>query len=114
MNLNPQCPIYKAARLNKALFGKIMVAKPPVRASKVGKRNSRALTKSRGGRGFPPASMRVRPGYFCRELKENGTKRTPSCTIPLLLIAYTQKLEILVTALNRASPSPKFQSAKLA
>ena len=51
MNLNPQCPIYKAARLNKALFGKIMVAKPPVRASKVGKRNSRALTKSRGGGG---------------------------------------------------------------
>ena len=120
MNLNPQCPIYKAARLNKALFGKIMVAKPPVRASKVGKRNSRALTKSRGGGGggggggFPPATMSMRPGYFQRELKENGTKRTPSCTIPLLLIAYTQKLEILVTALNRASPSPKFQSAKLA
>ena len=113
MNLNPQCSIYKAARLNKALFGKIMVEKPPVRASKVGKRNSRALLRA-GGRGFPPASMRVRPGYFHRELKENGTKRTPSCTIPLLLIAYTQKLEILVTALNRASPSPKFQSAKLA
>ena len=67
-----------------------------------------------GGGGFPPATMSLRPGYFQRELKENGTKRTPSCTIPLLLIAYTQKLEILVTALNRASPSPKFQSAKLA
>ena len=53
MNLNPQCPIYKAARLNKALFEKIMVAKPPVRASKVGKRNSRALTKSRGARISP-------------------------------------------------------------
>ena len=30
MNLNPQCPIYKAARLRQALLGKIMVAKPPV------------------------------------------------------------------------------------
>ena len=30
MNLNPQCPIYKAARLRRALLGKIMVAKPPV------------------------------------------------------------------------------------
>ena len=30
MNLNPQCPIYKAARLRQALLGKIMVVKPPV------------------------------------------------------------------------------------
>ena len=53
INFNPQCPIYKAARLRQAHLGKIMVAKPPVRASKVGKRNSRALTKSRGAGIFP-------------------------------------------------------------
>ena len=53
MNFNPQCSIFKAARLRQAHLGKIMVAKPPVRASKVGKRNSRALTKTRGARIFP-------------------------------------------------------------
>ena len=53
MNLSPQCPIYKAARLRQALLGKIMMARPPVRASKVDKRNSRALTKIWGARIFP-------------------------------------------------------------
>ena len=113
MNLNPQCSIYKAATLNKALSGKLWWRNHQCEPARLA-RGIAGLSLRAGGRGFPPASMRVRPGYFHRELKENGTKRTPSCTIPLLLIAYTQKLEILVTALNRASPSPKFQSAKLA
>ena len=111
MNLNPQ--FIKQLDLTRLFSGKLWWRNHQCEPARLA-RGIAGLSLRVGGRGFPPASMRVRPGYFRRELKENGTKRTPSCTIPLLLIAYTQKLEILVTALNRASPSPKFQSAKLA
>ena len=53
------------------------------------------------GQGFPPATMRVSPTYstFLRNRKKMEPKELPSYTIPLLLIAYTWQLEILVTAL---------------
>ena len=58
----------------------------------------RAVTKSQG-RGFSPATMSVSPRYSYRKQKNNRAKRTSKSTIPLLLIAYTRLLEILVTAL---------------
>ena len=44
--------------------------------------------------------MSITPDYFYRKQKENKTKKTSSlCSIPHLLISYTQQLEILATAL---------------
>jgi len=55
------------------------------------------------GLGFPPATISVSPGSstFIRNRRKMEPKVLPtcSCTIPLLLIAYTWQLEILVTAL---------------
>ena len=50
--------------------------------------------KSRG------ATMSVSPGYFCTKQRIIEPKELPSCTSPLLLIAYTRQLEILATALE--------------
>ena len=44
--------------------------------------------------------MSITPGYFHRKQKENKTQKTSwLCSIPHLLISYTQQLEILATAL---------------
>ena len=54
-----------------------------------------------GGRGFPPVTNNVAPGYFHRKIEEikMEPKEIPSCLIPRLLVAFIQQLEILVTAL---------------
>ena len=49
-----------------------------------------------GGRGFPPATMKVFPSYFQRKIEP---KEIPSCLIPHLLVVFTQQLQILVTTL---------------
>ena len=59
------------------------------------------LTKSHRGRGFSPVTMNVSPGCFHKKSKwKIEPKVLPSCTIPLLLFAYTQQLEILAIALG--------------
>ena len=52
--------------------------------------------KSRAG---DSATMSVNPGYSYRKQRKIEPKELPSCTGPLLLIAFTRKLEILATAL---------------
>ena len=54
------------------------------------------------GRGFPPGTMSMSPGYFHTKNKRKiKPKELPRCTIPLLLIAYTRQFEILATVLRR-------------
>ena len=43
--------------------------------------------------------MSMSLGYSHRKQKENRERELPSCTIPLLLIVYTQQPEILAVAL---------------
>ena len=58
------------------------------------------LSLRAGGRGFPPATMSVVPGYFYWKIEEKlEPKETPSCLIPHLLVVFTQQLEILTTTL---------------
>ena len=59
------------------------------------------LSLRAGGWGFSLATMRMSPGYFYRNQKEYRAKVLPSCTIPLLIIAYTGQHEMLATALQR-------------
>ena len=64
---------------------------------------TKAVTKGRGpGTGeFTMATTSIIPGYFHTKQKENKTKRTfQLCSILCLLIIYTQRLEILLTALQ--------------
>ena len=64
-------------------------------------------------------SILARGGLAMATMSMSKTKRKkepkefPSSTDPFLLIADTRQLDILATTLNRASPSPKFQSTKL-
>ena len=45
------------------------------------------LSLRAGGRGFPPATMSVAPGYFYWKSKRKiEAKEIPSCLIPLLLV----------------------------
>lgn len=53
--------------------------------------------------GNSPVTMKVTPDYFHK--KKNGRKvepqQIPSCLIPSLLVVFTQKLENLVTVLDK-------------
>ena len=51
------------------------------------------------GRGFSPATMSMSTGFLYRKQRKIKPKEHPSCTIPLLLIAFPWQLEMLVTAL---------------
>lgn len=53
-----------------------------------------------GVRGFSPATVSVRPGYFRRKQKENGTRRTSKLYNSPLTYHITSQLEVLVTALG--------------
>ena len=59
------------------------------------------LTKSHRGRGFSLVTINMSPGYFHKKNKRKiEPKVLPSCTIPLLLFAYTRQLEILAIAVG--------------
>ena len=53
-----------------------------------------------GTREFP--TMKVTPDYFHKKKgRKVGPQQIPSCLIPGLLVVFTQKLEILATALDK-------------
>lgn len=109
MTLTPMSN-YKAARLRQAHLGKIMVRNHQCEPAKLA-RGIAGLSLRSGARIFPSFNESG-PGYFCRELKENRTKRTLAVQFLSTNCIY-RKLEILVTALKGSSIT-KFQSAKLA
>ena len=61
----------------------------------------RAVTKSRGLGMFPSYyEYAGAPATFIGNKRKTEPKELPFCTIPLLLIAYSPQLEILLTVLH--------------
>ena len=61
--------------------------------------HSLAVTKGRG-RAFLLATMSIILGYFHSEKRKMKPEGLPGCSIPCLLIGYTQQCKTLVTALR--------------
>ena len=65
------------------------------------KRERAGLSLRAGGPGiFPGYYDCVSPATFIGNKRKTEPKELPSCTIPLLLFAYTRRLEVLATALR--------------
>ena len=62
---------------------------------------TRAVVLGRGP-GNSQVTMKVTPDYFHKKKERKvGPQQIPSCLIPGLLVVFTQKLEILATALDK-------------
>ena len=62
---------------------------------------TRAVVLGRGP-GNSLVTMKVTPDYFHKKKgRKVGPQQIPSCLIPALLVVFTQKLEILATALDK-------------
>ena len=61
---------------------------------------TRAVVLGRGP-GNSLVTMKVTPDYFHKKKGKVGPQQIPSCLIPGLLVLFTQKLEILATALDK-------------
>ena len=70
----------------------------------------RTIIKSQGPWISPPASLNMIPATFTGKKRKHRTKLNQfSCLIPRLLLVFSQRLEILVTALIRKDSNIKVE-----